>query len=472
MNLPEPVSRPFPLAWRDLALRLSGNGVLGAIAKATYRRATHHSARSLVRVEGVQGVALRGGALRHPIPAVSDIDLSIFTEGEPEPSNYAKMVIEIGRRYRRLKRVYPMLGEVCLHSPRELRVLERSGNSSLKLLIPQKAIVGRCPQIRPTVSVPIRSLFSLSLCYFERMVYEARLANERTSVAFHTSFCLRLAAKIDHVSGVAIESGLCPISIPEAMARAFQTVHQLAVDVSGETLTPSEDFDMQLAERKGDKIPPWHQQYVHSWWLIANRKMKGVGKVVDSEDPRVLLWRGPIDLKTLTTLSDGYFGPILLSPTMAECRLSGLSTDWIGQIVERVPINRASDESWMKVFKHNLFHTIRDRVLVANNCLPYHFMVSQPSVIKSELQNACGLLLALATRRWTADFLDLASESREQLPQTCQLLERLVRGKKPFSQDELVESFARQRLEMFSFFEREFCLRDESTGRSISHTFS
>lgn len=100
-KVPEPI--------RELAYVLFRPRSARAIGRALYGHAAKACARSYLAAAGTREAHLVGGMLRECVPAVSDLDFLLVSGPELDD---AAAIAALGQRHRRLKRVFPAVGEV------------------------------------------------------------------------------------------------------------------------------------------------------------------------------------------------------------------------------------------------------------------------------------------------------------------------------------------------------------------------
>lgn len=100
--------------------------VVGAAWRAAYAGAAQACARGLGRLPGVEAVVLHRGAARAPEPGVSDLDFILVRSPLP-PEAEAAWLARLAEAKRRLKRAFPMLGDLWVAEPAELERYLRLG---------------------------------------------------------------------------------------------------------------------------------------------------------------------------------------------------------------------------------------------------------------------------------------------------------------------------------------------------------
>lgn len=100
--------------------------VVGAAWRAAYAGASAACARGLAALPGASAVVLHRGAARAPEPGVSDLDFILVREPLPAAAE-AAWLRGLGAALRRLRRAFPMLGDVWVAEPAELERYLRVG---------------------------------------------------------------------------------------------------------------------------------------------------------------------------------------------------------------------------------------------------------------------------------------------------------------------------------------------------------
>ncbi len=449
--------------WRNLAVRVCDNPLLGNLAQRSYRFAAHRAARVLGKVEGVTGVALRGGALHHPVPGVSDIDLTVFLEGDLD-LNSKDRILDLRQRYQKLKRIYPMLGEVLVLGPKDLRAVSLCKNSLLDQLTPQQLLHGReIPPLRGTVT--FSGKFIQCFRYYEEMMSEWRKATSGSARSFHETRCRRYANKIHRVCANP-SSRAASQTLVSVFADAFHQLHLLAEKAHAETaphLRMKKIHMVWLNESMGVDEEEDKQRFL--WWMTANQKLQHCGKLVVTKQAKVLVWQGEMSSESLNLLFSHFLKcskdfpgePLLLTPPIAEARHLGLTSDSPFLTAQWVTPERQNDPAWVERFKVTLFQRIQDHFLVNYCLLPFDFMALDQNGIIRVLRETCALAMILGNREIGEHITDSIEPAKKILPLTSRLYERVGEGKSySFEKNELLGLWLGAREEMSDLIEGEF----------------
>lgn len=420
----------MPIAWRDLALRLCRPRPVSALAARCYSFAARRCAKAFWRVPGIRSVTLRGGSLHRPVPAVSDIDLTLFTDEDLGVTERVTLLHALRRCHTKLKRQYPMLGEVLVLTPREVRTLETSGCSLLLLLNPQRLLCGPSAAVNARALVPAKARVAMCLYYYTQMLKEWQNVRANRSPAFHRARCLRYAKKLFQTC----EMGAGPegTSLSPIFSMAFLAADRLSARALAEPLST------ELLTESASPVPEANADNV-GWWLRMNHQFRGLGKIDATDESRIFRWEGKNDLASLELFFEKYLEqlpaaprfPIVFSPAMAECRYLGLSTDCLNPTVARVPRDRERDDEWLTRRRANLFFNVRDRALVHYHLLSYHLTASAVADIVAEFVYVARLTLSLAGRVFTTDDGQLVASGGHELPRVGALLQKIVSGERP-----------------------------------------
>ena len=420
-----------------------------SVANSFYRLAIRQSAKTLFETNHVKGIALRGGALQNPVPGVSDIDLTIFIDDELSHSELADLLLTLREKTLKLKRRFPMLGEILLLNAFDIHLLELSGNSLMTLIQPQVTLRGRAIPISSRSAIPDEARLILCLHYYNQMLSEYYQMVRKGSKAFHKARCLRYASKIFRTCSA---KGGGSDFLPEVFASALLTVHELSVKVLSESRRNPSLHSIEL--QQWNNCPDTNAQEEKDsfrWWTSASFWMRHFGRVISTGEPLIFLWDGPIETKPLVAFFEFYprsleklpNAPVLLTPAMEECRLFGLSNEALTHYTERVPAEKATDPRWMDCFRSHLLYKAKDRLLVNLSLLPFNFMSSEPETILIQIREVCELAVTIQSGQSRQNPVELIPEVALTLPLTCALYRRILsKTVNPLAKNLLEEFFA------------------------------
>lgn len=178
------------------------------------------------------GLFAGGGYLNHCIPAVSDLDFTVLTK-----SLSPKVLEELRKTYRRLKRKYWLPGEVLLCDTATWKKISHAPPPILLLCLKQKQFSGGSWKWQP-LDIPSgfrwQSRFSIGIHYYLQALDILRKAFSTGPMDFHlTSFHHSIRKVIDFTTSentpqVRTED---PASL---LARALGSLHNLSTNVRGE----------------------------------------------------------------------------------------------------------------------------------------------------------------------------------------------------------------------------------------------
>jgi len=452
-NLSPVAVRRMPIRWRDLAFRISEPRPFRALATKCYSFAAKTCGKAFGRIDGIRAVALRGGALTGPIPAVSDIDLTLFTD-ELNDSQFADLVICLRHRQAKLKSKFPMLGEVLVLRPCDVELLERSGSSMLLLVNPQRVLNGEKVEIHPQAPVSSKSRIAICLHYYLQMLADAREVSGNRYPAFHRARCYRYAKKLFAACGVEEEHDSA-LSLPATFAKAFRAADRLITRGLAETLPP--DFATLVREQRESSAEAslYTPKESFAWWLKTNQKFSGLGKLTSTADPYLFLWHGKMGLGVLEWIFERYLArlditrrlPVVFSESMAECHPRGLTLD---------ALDSDSQLEWSTSLGANLFFNLRDRALVHYFMLNHYLVSSSSQTIADAFRNMARAIMSMVCGKIAKDDVELISSVREKLPRACSVFEEISPLKQTHLQRSQLEGIVEATRELRIFFEKHF----------------
>lgn len=132
--------------------------VVSSLYRGAYAGALAASARGLFALPGTSAVYLHRGLSRAGWePGVSDIDLIVVRESGPETGLEAESLARLAKRFKTLRRLFPMLGDLWLGSPEELEAYMRWGGLRASEDIPGwRRLLGALLETVPLSESPLK----------------------------------------------------------------------------------------------------------------------------------------------------------------------------------------------------------------------------------------------------------------------------------------------------------------------------
>jgi hypothetical protein len=304
-----------PISVRDLAYRVLRQPPLATWAHAAQLAAARICAQELQAAVPDAEVFLRGGLMREFAAGVSDIDLLLEVD---TAKTRAAQVCALRQRYRQLKRVHWMLGEVDLYASRD-ELLTRCLSPAITVHQRARARLDSEGQWRACSAVPYvlparAARFRLGHRYFVLALAHAR-GREASHYAVHIAD--KLLRKVAHSAGVAprVSSG----SLVEDLTHAFLVLDELA------TAALAERLPVPFALTSGATPPNTFEQVGRMFSRAWTRVLKEDPALTDlplvaSSFPYLVVWRGPPDRDRLNRLFAALTSPGACALPSGDCR--------------------------------------------------------------------------------------------------------------------------------------------------------
>jgi len=404
----KPFSVPTPL--RRAIFYLCQLRPLGDLARLLYRLAARSIGKSLMKYRSTKAVYLMGGSAHRIIPAMSDLDLLLFTEVESE------VVLKLRKEFLHLKKLYWIPGEIIPLDEKSLHYLEKSGCSlSIHLFGRTQKIVGDSVAINPTVRPDSKGLFMLLMRFFGKATQSIRYGSKNISY-YDLLDCRRYLSKIIALNEgskvTSYSSAEDYRSLPELFYEAYSVLDKRAEAIVKQLFPAGVPIEIKAYLAKQENTP---EQRIFSSELRKEEIFN-------------------LFQQALNTGNSYNLFPMCLSENSAICRLLGLTLESWSRVLNRlesIPRN---------VFIPILNEATRERAMRRYFQLPGDIMLNAEEDYRSKLNQFCRLGCYLVTEQYFADRVTLADTAETKLPITVKVLRKTHQETSKLLFKDLVES--------------------------------
>ena len=404
----KPFSVPIPL--RRSVFYVCQWRPLGDLARLLYGFAAQSIGKSLFKYPSTKAVYLMGGSAHRIIPAMSDLDLLLFTEIDSE------VVLNLRKEFLHLKKLYWIPGEIIPLDEKSLHYLEKSGCSlSIHLFGRTQKIVGDSVAINPTVRPDSKGLFMLLMRFFGKATQSVRYGSKNIS-SFDLLDCRRYLSKIIALNeGSQVTSYLSGEDYPslsDLFYEAYSVLDKRAEALLKELFPAGVPIEITAYLAKQENIP---EQRIFSAELPKEDILDLFQQALNAGDSSNLF-------------------PMCLSENSAICRLLGLTLESWSQVSSRL------ESIPRKFFIPILYEATRERAMRRYFQLPGDIMLNAEEDYRSKLNQFCRLGCYLVTEQYFADRVTLADTAETKLPVTVKVLRKTHQGTSKLPFKDLVES--------------------------------
>lgn len=429
-----------PPTLRGLVARVGRRGPLSRLGTRAYRVIAACCAERLLRVDGVEGVSLRGGAVRRCVPGISDIDLVVFVDRLFPSERSSRTLATLREISVRARRQFLILGELMVTDRESWEALLTCQYSSIFM---GTELANYDPMAREWVPMtsdcegisPLARLSAAIHHYYRAIVHCASWIENRGRAFDWACFSKEASRAIDCAQGntITVRWEASPESL---LAGALFEIDLLARRVLAIPERQVTDIEMELKNRwlPGDEMLRRSQARGKGFDLFAkNQFMLQPTPVPFLFIPAGLSSRDEMTelfskfLKFLSEKGRSPFSRLFLpfSSAMLACFLQrGLWKNPL-QNLSWVDDSRQRDVAWLDGFKAHHFDILGRRCLTHWTKLPSELMSEDSRSLRERCRELCVEALALKTRCLTQDWRDLVRRNRRTLPKTSRLLKRL-----------------------------------------------